>query len=113
MSFLSILKKIGTTAESITKAAVPFEPLIAAAVPNGTLVDAVLNGVVVAETLIPQAAAGAQKKAVATALVQSAAPAAPAAEVSAIIDATVAALNAFAQTASTPAAQTPLASLKG
>ena len=109
MSFLSVLKKIETEIEKGLGLASPFLPLIASVVPGGALITTIFNGVIMAETLITQPGAGAQKKALVTSLINQLHPGINPAVLSPAIDGVVALLNDLsAATAAVPATPAPI-----
>lgn len=95
MSFLSVLKSIGSVFGKVESVVVPLEPAIAAIPVYGPAFDGIFNMVVGVEGLFAGAAkAGAAKKATVIAAVNATAPApVPETTLSTAIDQIVAALN--------------------
>jgi hypothetical protein len=109
MSFLSILKSIGHALGTVAGDIAPFSGAIAAIPVGGPIAATILNAIGVAEQTLG-AGAGAAKKAAATATVNAAAPGLNQATLSAVIDNTVAALNAIQAAMKTLPATAPATS---
>ncbi len=93
MSFLSFLGKVGQGIEVATGWAKVAQPVLSVT-PIGPIFNLVLDSVVLTEALFPAPGSGATKKTIATNAVNSVMPGVPQTELSNLIDAVVAAMNA-------------------
>lgn len=95
MSFLGVLGKIFNVTQIVATDSVPVLNLVASATNNSTL-STIATGIMVAEQLISGQNTGAQKKQLATAVVNSVHPGLDQAALGASIDELVGLLNQFA-----------------
>ncbi len=93
MSFLSVLKKIGHVVAVGAADVAPFAPLIQTIPGVGTIFGTVYQGIMIAEQLLSASNSGAQKKQLATAVVNAVHPGLDQAALGSAIDGLVAALN--------------------
>lgn len=95
MSFLSVLKSIGHVVTGVAATATAFSPAIGAVPVAGPIAVTILGAITAAEGLITTASQGAAKKAVVTAVVNAQHTDVNQTQLSATIDAIVAAMNAL------------------
>lgn len=104
MSFLSILKTIGTDVEKGVAVATPFISVAASFIPGGSIASTVLSSVVAAEQLVTTPSSGTQKKSIVTSIINTIHPGLNQTTVSNAVDGIVAALNLLSDSVSAPPA---------
>jgi hypothetical protein len=113
MSFLSVLKDIGKGAEKVLSVAAPAASAVAGLIPGGSIISTILGSVVAAEHLVTTPTSGADKKAIAVAIINAVHPGLNQTVVSDAIDGLVSVLNALAaaidKTPANPLANPPAA----
>lgn len=108
MSFLSVIKTIGTDIGIGVKAVAPLAPTLEAIPGFGSIFGLVFNAVVAVEGLIQAPGSGTAKKTAASSIVTGALPAIDPAALAELIDAIVAILNTMQQTSAKAAALSPV-----
>ena len=103
MSFLSVLKTIGSDLVKGAKVALPVAETVVSFLPGGSVASTIINTVIAVEQLVTTPGSGATKKALATQIINTIHPGLPAPTIAAAVDGIVGVLNALASDLAAPA----------